>query len=299
MAAMLASEPVIMYSEVLDFNADCAEFCPLPGLNYLLALGTYQLLEETQERLGRCYLRALQLSGAAEQPQGSTNAGSLDMPGIFDLKWRPPACDTRKAMLGAALADGTVRLMEVFEDGAAVTRPQLRLQSQVAACSSGMCLSLDWQAAHGGAVARIATSSSAGTLSLLQATNSELSHLCEWKAHDLEAWCTAFHKAEENILFSGADDCYFKAYDIRSDPASPIFSNRRTHAAGVCTVSPHPKEHHIVATGSYDEHVRIWDMRNTSKPVVISQVLLQDDRLPYVYILLSDGGCGAGFEPPT
>ncbi|GIL96966.1 hypothetical protein Vretimale_2686 [Volvox reticuliferus] len=171
MAAMLASEPVIIHSEALGFNADCAEFCPHPGLNYLLALGTYQLVEETQERVGRCYLRALQLGGAGDQPQGSINAGSLDMPGIFDLKWRPTACDAQNAILGAALADGTVRLMEVVavsENAAVETLPELRLQSQVAACSSGMCLSLDWQVGYGSVEARIATSSSAGTLSLLQ-----------------------------------------------------------------------------------------------------------------------------------
>ncbi|GIL71447.1 hypothetical protein Vretifemale_2002 [Volvox reticuliferus] len=203
MAAMLASEPVIIHSEALGFNADCAEFCPHPGLNYLLALGTYQLVEETQERVGRCYLRALQLGGAGDQPQGSINAGSLDMPGIFDLKWRPTACDAQNAILGAALADGTVRLMEVVavsENAAVETLPELRLQSQVAACSSGMCLSLDWQVGYGSVEARIATSSSAGTLSLLQATNTELSHVCEWKAHELEAWCTAFHKAEVRLL---------------------------------------------------------------------------------------------------
>lgn len=43
----------IIHSAILDYSADCAEFCPVPGLNRLLALGTYQLLEAEQRRVGR------------------------------------------------------------------------------------------------------------------------------------------------------------------------------------------------------------------------------------------------------
>ncbi|KXZ51559.1 hypothetical protein GPECTOR_12g522 [Gonium pectorale] len=232
----------LVHSEYLELNADCAEFCPTPGLTHLLALGTYQLVEETQERVGRCYLRALRgpWPGCGVGPasgEGAAGGGSsvsvgasccVDLPGIFDLKWRPAGEEAGGsggresrglAVLGAALADGTVRLLEAM-------------------------------AVSGGGI----------TL------------LSEWEAHSLEVWCTAFHRAERHLLFSGADDCYFKAYDTRSDPASPVFSDRRTHAAGVCTVSPHPGQPHLVATGSYDEHVRLWDMRNLSRPVVVSQL---------------------------
>ncbi len=156
----------------------------------------------------------------------------------------------------------------------------------------------------------------------MQVAEGGLQLVSEWEAHSLEAWCTAFHKAEvscaalriprraaiwvcptnvdsqlkpigtkccfnfkpqtcaqcqpshsfpyprllrhlvapstptpvphlnphahalqPHLLFSGADDCYFKGHDLRADFSGPpglVFSDRRSHAAGVCTVSPHP-----------------------------------------------------------
>ena len=91
------------------------------------------------------------------------------------------------------------------------------------------------------------------------------------------------------MVFSGADDCYFKAWDTRAEPAAAVFSNRRTHSAGVCTISPHPVDAHLVATGSYDEHVRLWDVRNLSKPVVQTEVSL----LPYTFCSQATLVCSA------
>lgn len=145
-----------------------------------------------------------------------------------------------------------------------------------------------------------------------------ISRVQEWDAHTLEAWCAAFSHQEPHIVFSGADDCMFKAWDVRvalrhaavqgscpthlsyssqtqtaagegageadnstsletevfdEDCAPPcIFTNKKTHEAGVCTVSPHPLQPHILATGSYDERVRLWDTRNSSRPLLISEV---------------------------
>ncbi|KAG2448732.1 hypothetical protein HYH02_006087 [Chlamydomonas schloesseri] len=346
--------PRVIHSTLLDYNADCAEFCPVPGLTQLLALGTYQLLEEEQRRVGRCYLYALPQPGhAALQPglspfsdaatseavghataaaaHGAAGGGclpvagpaaTLDMPGIFDIKWAPAAAlaidrigswtpnglgeaeseatGGARALLGAALADGTLRLLEASlgADGAA---PGFREVARVEACAGGsMALSLDWQlltrtqgrlallgsggaateaaeAAEpevegGGGSDRVVVSSSGGTVSIVQVRPDGLERLCEWEAHELEVWCAAWHRAQPHVVFSGADDCYFKAWDTRAAPetgaAAAVFSNRRTHSAGVCTISPHPAELHLVATGSYDEHVRLWDVRSLSKPLV-------------------------------
>lgn len=42
-----------------------------------------------------------------------------------------------------------------------------------------------------------------------------LSLASEWQAHELEAWSAAFSRSDENIVFSGADDACFKAWDLR------------------------------------------------------------------------------------
>lgn len=76
---------------------------------------------------------------------------------------------------------------------------------------------------------------------------------------------------QPHVAYSGADDSMFKGWDIRQ-PDSPTFVNRREHGAGVCCIQSHPTRPHCCATGSYDEHVRLWDMRNTCAPISTSKV---------------------------
>jgi hypothetical protein len=106
-------------SRVLDLNADSAECCPVPGLRHWLAVGTYQLQESTQQRLGRLYLFAL----AADHRWKLANYSStqqLQVPGIFDLKWWPhswPGAGSPAvaAVLGGALADSSLRLFRATQ----------------------------------------------------------------------------------------------------------------------------------------------------------------------------------------
>jgi len=44
-------------------------------------------------------------------------AGQKDMPGVFDIKWRPQAVAEGSAMLAAATAAGNVALFEVSTSG--------------------------------------------------------------------------------------------------------------------------------------------------------------------------------------
>ena len=57
-----------------------------------------------------------------------------------------------------------------------------------------------------------------------------------------------------------------KGWDLRA-LSSPIFADKRTHQAGVCVIQSNPHCEHILASGSYDEHVRIWDIRTLRKPL--------------------------------
>lgn len=41
----------------------------------------------------------------------------------------------------------------------------------------------------------------------------------------------------------------------------------KIHDAGVTAISCNPLREHVLATGSYDENVRIWDTRNFKTPV--------------------------------
>ena len=86
-------------------------------------------------------------------------------------------------------------------------------------------------------------------------------------AHDLEAWAVAFALDEGGrVVATGADDAAFKGWDVRSGLDAPVFVNRRAHAAGVTCVAPSPHDAHVIATGSYDDRVRLWDVRNLARP---------------------------------
>ncbi|KAH7828157.1 diphthine methyl ester acylhydrolase [Monocercomonoides exilis] len=47
----------------------------------------------------------------------------------------------------------------------------------------------------------------------------------------------------------------------------PIVENSTSHETGVTCISQHPFHPHNFATGSFDEHVRLWDLRKLDEPV--------------------------------
>ena len=83
----------------------------------------------------------------------------------------------------------------------------------------------------------------------------------------------AWRKVQVDLAYSGGDDCTLKGWDLRMC-GTPTFVNRKTHAAGVCCIASHPSKESMFVSGSYDDHARLWDARNTSMPVATAQVLL-------------------------
>lgn len=72
------------------------------------------------------------------------------------------------------------------------------------------------------------------------------------------------------MLFSGADDATLKGWDVRlpNDSASmALFKNSRVHSMGVCSIQFHPNDPNLVAVGSYDEQISLWDPRNMRSPL--------------------------------
>ncbi len=129
-----------------------------------------------------------------------------------------------------------------------------------------------------------------------------MSKVSFWQGHDLEAWtvatdcwqvrsaahvlrlipaqntstmCTRLISlaVQPDIIYSGADDCSLKGWDVRQPPEAPTFVDKRTHGAGVCCMQTSPAVEHLLVTGSYDERVRTWDLRMMRRPTCTSQVL--------------------------
>lgn len=112
---------------------------------------------------------------------------------------------------------------------------------------------------------------------LLQATPATLAPaLCMPEAHALEVWACAWHArshAPSTLLWTGADDGVLAGWDVRCDPGGfAAWKDSKSHGAGVTCIRPSPRRDWLVATGCYDEKLRVWDLRHGTRPVLAAAV---------------------------
>lgn len=147
---------------------------------------------------------------------------------------------------------------------------------------SPLCLSLHWDADSFHESSRIVSSYSDGRVAIHDVSvkqpisttiggshSLQLSERVSWEAHTMftspaEVWSAAFvggHR-DTNMVMSGGDEGNLKLWDIRN-------TNRPTQVlkhfeAGVTVVAPHPRQPNLVACGSYDETICLYDIRYLS-----------------------------------
>eukprot|EP00466_Bigelowiella_natans_P006144 jgi/Bigna1/82708/fgenesh1_pg.96_\ len=157
--------------------------------------------------------------------------------------------------------------------------------SKIKVVDSKPCLSLDWsslsptqsdnanKATPSGSPVEMQICVSQGdkavSLWRLSKSHSSLVKTAQWEAHSIdEVWACNFDPFDANVLYTGADDCKFNIWDIRGGGGSggPVVANGN-HEAGVTVIAPHPSYEHVLATGSYDEKVRVYDKRNFYRPL--------------------------------
>mmetsp|Transcript_7733 Transcript_7733/g.25660 ORF Transcript_7733/g.25660 Transcript_7733/m.25660 type:complete len:358 (-) Transcript_7733:52-1125(-) len=255
--------PVVHERTELGLEACAVQFCRDP-VN-LVAAGTYHLVEEKQERIGAVHL--LRLLERDDGGWGWEEVGEpLETAGVFQLEWAPAGETPRLAVAGA---DGSVRIHAVdIESGL-----QPASESVAVVHDGALCTCVDWERGEGsGSCEALAASGSDGTVCVLRRAPSATSPLeieAEWHAHDAEIWACATDPWRPGLVYTGADDCALKGWDARAaaDGDGPAFVNRKSHGAGVCCIAPSPHDEHVLATGSYDENLRLWDVRSLHVPV--------------------------------
>ena len=180
-------------SLTLPLPADVAEWCPHPAALSALAVGTYQLDEGSQQRVGRLHMYRLErpeaaAAGADEAAQQAlppppplrlSQLSALDLPGIFDLRWHPTSA---MPQLAAALADGSVRLLDFGAElasggsGDAGASPRVTQLPGGEEAAQGMAVSLDYSRCPSCPGEQLAVSFSSGELQLFQVGRSPHVH---------------------------------------------------------------------------------------------------------------------------
>ncbi|KAG0567871.1 hypothetical protein KC19_7G168300 [Ceratodon purpureus] len=245
-----------VHKRILEGNADAVEFCSTPAYYNLLAAASYTLIEgPTPTRVGGVYLFTL-----GDGDYNLQELQRIETSGVFDIKWRKPSADLVPC-LGQASADGSLRLYTLQDDD----KPTLQETANLDIDSS-MCLSLDWSPIE--SEPQIAISHSNGTLTIVDVGQSEPQVCDSGAAHELETWITSYDSWNPNVIYTGADDCQFCAWDTRQGLHTAVFRNKKTHSMGVCSIQTNPQSEHSLITGSYDENLRLWDMRMGIRPVM-------------------------------
>ncbi|EFN83159.1 diphthine methyltransferase isoform X2 [Harpegnathos saltator] len=258
-----------------EFSADSAEWCPVEPFRDILVCGTYQLAKEdenamtrsndTSKRLGRIYTFRVMDCEKLRMLQ------RVDVPAVLDMKWLHCPDKENRILLAVVNSTGCLQIYRLEDDGGVATL-ELLVEGKISDSDDEiLALSLDWST--GRCISHtcvadnihIIVSDSRGWISRFTLHKNDLTRDFSWRAHDFEAWIAAFDYWQTNSFYSGGDDCKFQVFDSRTGP-NPVACNR-THDAGVTSIHSNINAEFTLATGSYDEILRLWDKRNLKRPM--------------------------------
>lgn len=244
-------------------NADSVEWCPTNPPYFVC--GTYQLIEgitgsdtlkssENNSRIGSIILFKYDSA-----KKSVTKLQTIYTAAVTDMKWYNASGESLLAVTGSS---GKIDLYSFIENNGTYKLENL---SSLNVCTPNLSLSLDWARTE---ALKVAISDSGGCVSVVDCSENGCGFSLhqKWKAHNFDAWITAFDCWNKSVVYSGGDDCLLKSWDIRTQCHKPIFVNK-SHTMGVCAIQGSSLSEHVFTTGSYDEQVYVWDMRSMAKPL--------------------------------
>ncbi|XP_034935235.1 diphthine methyltransferase [Chelonus insularis] len=255
-----------------QFSADSVEWCPIEGFQDIFICGTYQLSPENEKsetvidtkpqiRLGKIFLFQVIKVGKLKLLQ------ELEVSGVLDIKWAHVRCQ-ENILFGIVNSVGFLQIYKLHTDDD--LKVELLTERKVREVEGEiLALSLDWDTGksprEGVKEEKISVSDSKGFVSIFHLIQGQLNFIGSQKAHEFEAWITAFDSWDSNIIYSGGDDCKFKRFDIREEMT--LMKCNQVHEAGVTSLHSNSSQEFCLASGSYDEKLRLWDTRNFRRPV--------------------------------
>ena len=266
----------------------------LPGSQFIA--GAYQLEEggDTPSRVGS--LTLFDAGATVERGSGQiVEIGSLATDGgVLDCKVAKADAKDRYHVV-AALSTGTLQFLLYDKENHEASTGFLRESGKAVLEEEGLFLSVDWDtfplAIDGNSFvpSKVAVSTQQSSLLVYDVTVPESPLVHIRNAHvlmgdNVPAWITTFDHFHTHVMASGGDDCCLRLWDIRmpltgGSTLDSTFScgeggrggectakNSKTHSSGVTSLQYHPSKEHVLASGSYDGSVRVWDCRNLKRP---------------------------------
>eukprot|EP01134_Creolimax_fragrantissima_P001681 CFRG1681T1 len=290
-----------------DYSADTVEWCPVLEFSNVLVCGTYQLLENNEgnesnaaeesvgtkleeigeknsaedvasskNRAGRCLMYKL-----SDDRRELSEVARYETKAILDIKWRREALDvggSRAALFATVDSVGATVVYKVGEgDGRDYTLTTCASYTNThfdVNCGTELLnLACEWTH-RGESDSKLLVSATDGTVSLytLRPDSECLIEEKKWLAHSskylpaAEAWTCTSDAFNHSLVYSGGEDAKLKCWDLRDGCERPLFT-ANSHEQGVCSMQSHPTREHVLATGSYDEKVMIWDTRTIKQPL--------------------------------
>ncbi|XP_006817686.1 diphthine methyltransferase-like [Saccoglossus kowalevskii] len=269
-----------------EYSADAVEWCPIDGFTNTLVCGTYQLQdpenkvnkeeeidtpEENLEfqkaaktRKGRLLgYRLTEDNDAADSAQHQDDSILNEVyreecDAILDLKWCHNVLDGTP-VLAVVTASADIVLYKL--------KDEIEQSDRFKIGENRLALSLDWSTGkYSSGNPNIVVSDSAGEVTLCNYTDSGVTSILQWSAHQYEAWIAAFDYWQPCVVYSGGDDCKLKCWDTRTACDAAVLVSKR-HEMGVCSIHSNRCRENILSTGSYDEHILLWDTRQMRHPM--------------------------------